>query len=64
MKTTQTVLLVLCLVAMVATASPAMAEDTEGQESEDDTCATIYLDEPQVVASPSCFVYYVADLIH
>lgn len=66
MKTTKTVLLVLCLLAMLATASPAMAEDTQGQESEEYGCTKIYLDDPthpQVVASPSCLVDYVMSKI-
>lgn len=56
-------LLVLCLVAMLAAAGPAMAEETEGEESEEDTCVKIYLKDPRVIASPQCLRDQVESLI-
>lgn len=62
MKTTTIVLLVLCLVTMLTVAAPAVAEE-EPTESEEGTCARVYLDEPQVVVDQWCVIGKVTALI-
>lgn len=61
MKATAIVMAGLCVIAALAVASPAMAEEGEGDTGR--TCVKIYEKPPDVIVDIGCILALIEDLI-